>query len=85
MSKQSSPRGADSPSRRGSLKLQSSYGPNGTKALDISPPRSGQRLSFADEHGQTLEKITYSARLHYSGWDGAGEPGENKGGCCVIS
>ena len=71
------------PTRRGSLKIQSSYGPSGTKAL--SPPAGhSRRLSFADEHGKTLAKVTYSARLHYSN-EGAAEPGAKLGGCCVIS
>lgn len=75
--------GANTPTRRGSLKIQSSYGPSGTKAL--SPPAGhSRRLSFADEHGKTLAKVTYSARLHYSN-EGAAEPGAKLGGCCVIS
>ena len=76
-------RGANTPTRRGSLKLESSYGPSGTKA-QTPPARGGRRLSFADEHGKTLAKVTYSARLHYSN-EGAAEPGAKLGGCCVIS
>jgi len=76
-------RGADTPTRRGSLKIQSSYGPAGTKATSPQTVMH-RRLSFADEHGKTLAKVTYSARLHYSN-EGAAEPGAKLGGCCVIS
>ena len=77
-------RGADTPTRRGSLKIQSSYGPAGSKALSPAAHLGSRRLSFADEHGKTLAKVTYSARLHYSN-EGAAEPGAKLGGCCVIS
>ena len=61
------------------LRANSAYGPE----PPWSRPKTGKRISFADENGQELHHVKYSNDTHYTrnadGFVGG------KGGCCTIS
>lgn len=49
-------------------------------------PKTGRRLTFADETGESLYEVTYSEQTHYSrDADPSAEETAGKGGCCIVS
>lgn len=71
----------------GILKGQSAYhgdeAPWSSAASNPNRPKTGRRLSFADETGGALSEINYSAKTHYSK-NGGGSTLSPAAGCCTI-
>ena len=49
-----------------------------------SRPKTGRRLTFADEEGEALYEVTYENNTHYSR-DTSTKIRASNSGCCVIS